>query len=295
MIELTQLPVYKRPQLRSIISRISKKIQISFQGFDFKMFEWSAKNVVYVGAFSGIGYQVCQMLMKKPIKFLVVCSRMENVEMLKKLQDLNRAVSVVFVQINITEHTSIDHAIKTIIGKTGYVDVLINGVGVLADKDVETTVSVNLTGMINTTLMMMPWMDKSQSGHGGMVVNIASVYGLEPGPAFSVYAAAKHGVIGFTRSMADDNIYQKTGVAFLCICPGMTSTELMMNKRDMNWVNWVPHSQPIWNSLKEVKMQTPQECAANVVQAMEKWKNGGIYICSKGGMKEVVWPVHWQI
>lgn len=49
-------------------------------------------------------------------------------------------------------------------------------------------------------------MDKTQSGHGGMVVNISSVYGLEPGPAFSVYSAAKHGVIGFTRSMAVKNI-----------------------------------------------------------------------------------------
>lgn len=45
-------------------------------------------------------------------------------------------------------------------------------------------------------------MDKTQSGQGGVVVNVASVYGLEPGPAFSVYTAAKHGVVGFTRSMA---------------------------------------------------------------------------------------------
>lgn len=58
--------------------------------------------------------------------------------------------------------------------------------------------------------MFMPYMDKTQSGHGGMVVNISSVYGLEPGPAFSVYSAAKHGVIGFTRSMAVKNIYMLT-------------------------------------------------------------------------------------
>lgn len=45
-------------------------------------------------------------------------------------------------------------------------------------------------------------MDKTQSGQGGVVVNVASVYGLEPGPAFSVYTAAKHGVVGFARSMA---------------------------------------------------------------------------------------------
>ncbi|XP_073838940.1 fat body protein 2 [Musca autumnalis] len=259
------------------------------------MFDWSDKSVVYVGAFSGIGFQVCQRLMKKPLKNLVVCSRMENVEMLKKLQALNSDINVYFVQINIVDHASIERAVKNIVAIVGHVDVLVNGVGVLADKDIETTIAVNLTGLINTTLTMMPWMDKSQYGNGGIVVNIASVYGLEPGPAFSVYSAAKHGVVGFTRSMADEHLFSRTGVAFVCICPGMTSTELMMNKRDMNWTKWVPHTDEIWNTVMEAKMQTPEDCAVNIVNLMDDWKNGGMYICSVGGVKEVIPAVHWRI
>ncbi|XP_061399454.1 development-specific 25 kDa protein [Musca vetustissima] len=259
------------------------------------MFDWSGKSVVYVGAFSGIGFQVCQILMRKPLKNMVVCSRMENVEMLKKLQAINTDIRVSFVQMNLTDNSSIQHAVNSIAPIVGHVDVLINGVGVLADKDVETTINVNLTGLINTTLMMMPWMDKTQHGRGGMVVNIASVYGLEPGPAFSVYSAAKHGVVGFTKSMADEHLYSKTGVAFICICPGMTSTELMMNKRDMNWMKWVPHTDTIWNTVVDAKMQTPEDCAVNMVNAMEQGKNAGMYICSMGGVKEVVPPVHWKM
>ncbi|TMW47846.1 hypothetical protein DOY81_007080 [Sarcophaga bullata] len=251
------------------------------------MLDWNNKNVVYVGGFSGIGYQVCQMMMKKQMKHLIVCSRMENVEMLKKLQAINSSVKVMFVQMNIADYASIVKGVKQVISHVGHVDVLINGVGVLADKDVETTVAVNLTGLINTTLMFMPYMDKTQSGHGGMVVNISSVYGLEPGPAFSVYSAAKHGVIGFTRSMADEHLYHKTGVAFMCICPGMTSTELMMNKRDMNWMKWVPHTEEMWKMVMDAKMQTPEECAVNMMTVMDQAKNGGIYICSIAGMKEI--------
>nr|CAA26412.1 25 kDA protein [Sarcophaga peregrina] len=256
------------------------------------MMDWNNKNVVYVGGFSGFGYQVCQMMMKKPMKHLIVCSRMENVEMLKKLQAINTSVKVMFVQMNIADYASIVKGVKQVIGHVGHVDVLINGVGGLADKDVETTVAVNLTGLINTTLMFMPYMDKTQSGHGGMVVSISSVYGLEPGPAFSVYSAAKHGGIGFTRSMADEHLYHKTGVAFMCICPGMTSTELMMNKRDMNWMKWVPHSEEMWKMVMDAKMQTPEECAVNMMTAMEQAKNGAIYICSTSGMKEITPTVY---
>ncbi|KAM7357437.1 development-specific 25 kDa protein-like [Cochliomyia hominivorax] len=256
------------------------------------MFDWSNKNVVYVGGFSGIGYQVCQMIMKKPIKYLMVMGRMENVEMLKKLQTINSSAKVMFVQMNVAEYSSIVKAVKQVVDVVGHVDVLINGAGVLADKDIETTISVNLTGLINTTLIFMPYMDKSQSGHGGMVVNISSVYGLEPGPAFSVYSAAKHGVVGFTRSMAHEHYYDKTGIVFLCICPGLTSTEMMMNKRDMNWLKWVPHNEHLWEMVKDAQMQTPQECATNMMSVMEQPKNGGIYMCSMGGMKEIMPTVY---
>lgn len=64
--------------------------------------------------------------------------------MLKKLQDLSSSVKVTFVKMNIVEHTSIERAVKTIVTMIGQIDVLINGVGTLADKDVENTIAVNL-------------------------------------------------------------------------------------------------------------------------------------------------------
>ncbi|XP_037809351.1 development-specific 25 kDa protein-like [Lucilia sericata] len=251
------------------------------------MLDWTSKHVVYVGGFTGVGYQVCQMLMKKSIKYLIVCCRLENDEMLKKLQAINSEIRVRFVQVNIADYSSIVNAVHEVISCVGNVDVLINGASVLADKDIDTTVAVNLTGLINTTILFLPHMDKTQFGHGGRVVNMSSVYGLEPGPAFSVYSAAKHGVIGFTRSMAHEHYYGKTGVAFICICPGLTSSEEMMNKRDMNWMKWISHNEEIWNVVKEAKMITPEECAEHMMHVMERAVNGGIYVCSVGVMKEI--------
>lgn len=257
------------------------------------MFDLSGKNVVYVGGFSGVGFQVCRNLMKKKINHLVVCSRMENVEMLQKLQAECTTVKVHFVHMDVMDRHNIENAVKQIVGIIKYIDVLINGVGVLADKDVDTTIGVNLTGLIHTTLAFLPYMDKTVSGRGGVVVNISSVFGLEPAPAFAVYAAAKHGVVGFTRSLGDDHYYRKTGVAFVCICPGLTSTEMMVNLREN--VTWEHHSEELAEVMAKAKQQTPEECAVNVVKAIEVMKNGGVYICNLGQLKEIVPTNYWHL
>ncbi|XP_037937297.1 development-specific 25 kDa protein-like [Teleopsis dalmanni] len=257
------------------------------------MLDLSGKNVVYVGGFSGVGYQVCRILMQKKISHLFVCSRMENMELLKVLQDIAPTVNVVFVGVNILNRVSIEKAVAQIVGVVKHIDVLINGVGALADKDVETTIGLNLAGLINTTFACLPYMDKTQMGHGGVVVNIASVFGLEPATPFAVYAAAKHGVVGFTRSMGESHYYQKTGVCFVCVCPGLTSTEWMVNLREN--VTWEHHSDEWLNLVSDSKHQTPEECANGVVKAVEVMKNGGVYICQSGQIKEVQPTTYWHM
>lgn len=73
-------------------------------------------------------------------------------------------------------------------------------------------------GLINTSLIALNAMSKSNGGHGGIIVNIASVTGLVTLPGIPFYNASKHGVIGFTRTMAvssplsanaTDKIYKK--------------------------------------------------------------------------------------
>lgn len=68
--------------------------------------------------------------------------------MLKKLKVLNTGIHVSFAQMNIVDHASIERAVKNIVSIAGHVDVLINGVGALADKDVETTIAVNLVSLV---------------------------------------------------------------------------------------------------------------------------------------------------
>ncbi|XP_001993016.2 fat body protein 2 [Drosophila grimshawi] len=258
-----------------------------------KMYDWTGKNVVFAGGFTGIGFQLLHQLMQRQkVKMIGIMHRMENVEMMQKLQAENASVKLVFMQVNLMDKSSIEQAMQKMGQLMGNIDVLINCEDVLLDKDVDTTIAINLTSMMHMTMKAMVYMDKTQMGHGGLVVNMSSVYGLEPAPAFAVYAAAKHGVIGFTRSMADRHIYEKTGVMFMAMCPGLTNTEMMMNLRDN--VTW-EHSMHLVEAIESAKRQKPEEAANQIIKAIEMMKNGSMWIIDMGQLKEVNLQMQWQM
>ncbi|CAB4009673.1 15-hydroxyprostaglandin dehydrogenase [NAD(+)], partial [Paramuricea clavata] len=82
------------------------------------------------------------------------------------------------------------------------------------------------TAMIYGTIFAIDLMDTSKGGKGGNVVNMSSIAGLDffPTPESS-YDATKHGIVGFTRSMAQKII--QVGVRLNCICPSAVDTRML--------------------------------------------------------------------
>lgn len=70
--------------------------------------------------------------------------RMENMEIMQKLQAEDSSVKVMFIHMDLMDRASMEQAVKQVTGVIKHIDVLINGAGVLADKDMETTIGVNL-------------------------------------------------------------------------------------------------------------------------------------------------------
>lgn len=70
-------------------------------------------------------------------------------------------------------------------------------------------------------------MGKDKGGRGGIVVNIASILGLQPLAGCPVYVGTKHFVVGFDRSMGTPLYYNRTGIKVLTMCPGVTDTPLI--------------------------------------------------------------------
>lgn len=115
---------------------------------------------------------------------------------------MNIGTKVHFIKCDITDKSSIKNAVAAVVQSIPYIDVLVNAAGVLADRNIELTINVNLLGLINMTMEVLPYMDKTQNGRGGVIMNVASSLGLVPCPAIAIYSASKFGVIGFTRSLA---------------------------------------------------------------------------------------------
>ncbi|MET0952627.1 MAG: SDR family oxidoreductase [Aeromicrobium sp.] len=116
----------------------------------------------------------------------------------------------------------------------GDVRVLMNVAGVagpvgsvedLAIEDVETILSVNVTGTVLMMKHALPHM-----GAGASVVNMSSAIGLVGGPSQAVYSASKHAVVGLTRSVALD--VAGRGVRVNCLCPGVVDTRMSAEAGD---------------------------------------------------------------
>ena len=88
-------------------------------------------------------------------------------------------------------------------------------------------VEVDLLGVFYALKHQIPVMEEQNraSGYGGTIVNIASVAGLAGAARLSIYSAAKHGVIGLTRSAAAE--YASKGIRVNAVCPSYARTKMV--------------------------------------------------------------------
>ena len=117
----------------------------------------------------------------------------------------------------------------------GAVDILVNNAGIqhvanIEDFPVErwdAIIAINLSSAFHTTRLALPGM---KARRWGRVINLASVHGLVASAQKSAYVAAKHGLVGFTKSAALE--CATTGITHNAICPGWVLTPLVQKQVD---------------------------------------------------------------
>ena len=117
----------------------------------------------------------------------------------------------------------------------GRVDILVNNAGIQHVAPVDefpidkwdAIIAINLSSAFHATRAALPAMKKAKWGR---IINIASIHGLVASPYKSAYVSAKHGLVGFTKTIALE--VAEAGITVNAICPGYALTPIVENQID---------------------------------------------------------------
>ena len=197
----------------------------------FKRLSRSVKGRVAIvtGAGSGMGEATAKVFASEGVKVVVSDVNFDEVQRVSNEIEESGRESMPFM-LDVTNSDSINKCIEATIEKYKSIDFVINNAGVSSvtavdDKNYENywddTLNVVLTGQVRLIRAALPHLLNSDNGR---IVNISSTEGFGASPFHSPYTAAKHGVIGLTRSLALELGPQ--GITVNCICPGPINTNM---------------------------------------------------------------------
>jgi len=142
--------------------------------------------------------------------------------------------SAAFVQVEVTKRDDLQRMVAFAEGTFGGIDIFHNNAGIgtpqprfpAAKEELwERTLAIDLWAVIAAVQAVVPAM---QRRGGGVIVNTASIAGLIAHLPDPVYAAAKHGVVGLTRSLAF--LHGEANIRVNCVCPGVVDTPLVRGR-----------------------------------------------------------------
>jgi 3-hydroxybutyrate dehydrogenase len=208
------------------------------------------KTALITGSTSGIGLGVANALAAEGVN--VVLNGFGDANEIEKIRatiESTHNVRAIYHGADMSKREQIQDLCKVATATFGSVDILVNNAGIqfvspideFPDDKWDAIIAINLSSAFHTTKALLPGMRKSGWGR---IINIASAHGLIASPFKGAYVAAKHGIIGLTKTVALETATDN--ITCNAICPGYVLTPLVEGQiKDQAKAHNLPESEVV--------------------------------------------------
>ncbi len=221
------------------------------------MFDLTGKRALVTGASGGIGRAIATALHARGAEVGLSGTRIDPLRALA--ETLGERAHV--LPCNLADRVAVDALPGEAADAMGGVDILVNNAGLtrdnllmrMSDEDWDTVLEINLTAAMRLTRGVLRGMMKARWGR---IVNITSVVGTTGNPGQANYAASKAGLVGLTKSLAQE--IASRGITVNCVAPGFITTAMTDKLNEKQ-------KERILGQIPVGRMGAPEEIAAAVL------------------------------
>lgn len=235
------------------------------------------KKVIIIGPTGKLGVAFCRELLRNGAGTIIILDDQEH-QAQSAVDELNKEFGknrVNYLSCDISKNI-LDCVFKEAVDILGGLDILINNADLINESNICRAVDINITAVVRGTLLGVQVMGKDLGGRGGIVVNVASVLGLDVLPQLPIYSTTKQAVISFSRSYAQPYHYNRTGVKIVVLCPGVSDSSI---KENIN--NLYEDPEAITESLT-IYPKKVETVAHGLIYAIRCAQNGSIWVSEDG-------------